>query len=109
MTFDEKLTEENIPEGYPSQEELAKELLEHIKDNPQAQTGTDINYILYWKINVRGLENKPEVVQSYLSRLEENFTVQLEKFDCISFYEPVVDQPTSLTVVNTKTMKYVKI
>lgn len=110
IDVNDKLTEENLPESYASQQEFANELIEHMKNNPetaQRVSGGELNYILYWKVDVGGLSI--EQVEAYLEQLEKGLSTQLDKYNCISFYQPVTGEPTSLTVVNAQTMKYVKI
>ena len=111
MTFDETkiLTGEN--ENEPEQkspEEFAKEFLNHLENNPNSNNISDemFSYVLYWKINIKGFAE--DQVQPYFEELEKNFSLQLDKYHCISFYVPTLEEPTSLTLVNAKTMKYVK-
>jgi len=108
MTFDEaQLTEENEGEK-TTPEEIAQKFLEHLRERPEAVSNTDgtFEYLLYWKININGLSEDQSA--SYLETIETNLSAQMDKFNCVSFYVPTLTEPTSLTLVNAKTMKYVK-
>ena len=110
MTFDEKLTMENLQNDISSKEEFVRGLLEEVKENNHEvneELPRDIKYVLTWRVNVSGIT--PERAQEYMDHIEQNLTTQLDKYNCLTFYIPVLQEETSLTVVNMETMKYVKI
>lgn len=100
-----ELTQETLPEEITSREQFVREFIEEYKVDTRKFKGK--THMVCWKINVQGLSD--EEIGGYIEAVQKNLEADMKKLSIADFYLPIFDEPTSLTIVDLRTMKYVKI
>lgn len=101
----EKLDKENLPEEITSREQFVKEFIEEYKVDTRKFRGK--THLICWRVNVQGLPE--EEIGGYIEAIQQNLEADMKKLSIADFYLPVFDEPTALTIVDLRTMKYVKV
>ncbi len=97
------LDKESLPEELQSKAEFIEKFIQEYNIDLGEIEGQ--HHIFCWRINVGNLKSGSEV-QEYLEKMTHIISEDLKNRGIACFYFPVINEPTSLTVLDLRTMKY---
>lgn len=101
----EKLDRENLPEEIKTREQFIKEFIENYKIETKNFKGK--THLMCWKINVGNLSEEETV--GYINSCQSSLEDELKKVAWACFFIPTRNEPTTLTLIDLRSMKYVQI
>lgn len=100
-----ELENENLPEEITSRQQFIEEFVEKYKIDTKKFKGK--THLVCWKINVGDLSENE--INQYVEQVRENLEEQMKKIAWTSCYIVTRTEPTQMTIIELRSMKYVKV